>query len=128
MDISQVNAGALRGLLKLLDKRDALLKKLKAVDAALAKAYSGSGGRAVPAPRRTKGKAAPAGGKKGRKRGALKAKIVAALKAAGDKGVAIKDLSKSLGVKNQNIHVWFATTGKKLGIQRVAAGRYRLKP
>ncbi|MGB7838629.1 MAG: hypothetical protein WBL40_11025, partial [Terrimicrobiaceae bacterium] len=62
-------------------------------------------------------------------RGALKARILAALRTAGDKGVAVKELSAKLGVKNQNVHVWFSSTGKKLGtIQRVGAGRYRLKP
>lgn len=129
MDISQINAGSLRSLLKLINKRDSLLKKLKAVDASLAKAYSGSG--TGPAARGAKGRKAapparPAGAKK--KRGALKARIVAALKAAGDKGVAIRELSKKIGVKNQNVHVWFSTTGKKLGLQRIGAGRYRLKP
>ena len=59
----------------------------------------------------------------------LKARILAALRTAGDKGVAVKELSAKLGVKNQNVHVWFSSTGKKLGtIQRVGAGRYRLKP
>ncbi len=62
------------------------------------------------------------------KRGALKEKILTALKAAGDKGVAVKELSAKLGVKNQNVHVWFSSTGKKLGtIQRIGEGRYRLK-
>jgi predicted transcriptional regulator of viral defense system len=65
----------------------------------------------------------------GGRRGALKARILAALRTAGDKGVAVKELSAKLGVKNQNVHVWFSSTGKKLGtIQRVGAGRYRLKP
>jgi predicted transcriptional regulator of viral defense system len=51
------------------------------------------------------------------------------LRTAGDKGVAVKELSAKLGVKNQNVHVWFSSTGKKLGtIQRIGAGRYRLKP
>jgi predicted transcriptional regulator of viral defense system len=41
----------------------------------------------------------------------------------------VKELSSKLGVKNQNVHVWFSSTGKKLGtIQRIGAGRYRLKP
>jgi hypothetical protein len=59
----------------------------------------------------------------------LKARIIAALRAAGDKGIAVKDLSKKLGVKNQNVHVWFSSTGKNVsGIQKIGAGAYRLKP
>jgi DNA-binding NarL/FixJ family response regulator len=141
MDLSKINTSILESLIKLTKKRDVLLDELKKLDAAIASAYSGgkSEARAV---RRRKGKgrkrsaAAPAGTRAARavvqasgRRGALKARILAALRTAGDKGVAVKELSAKLGVKNQNVHVWFSSTGKKLGtIQRVGAGRYRLKP
>jgi len=37
---------------------------------------------------------------------------------------AVKDLSSKLGVKNQNVHVWFGSTGKKLkGLKRGAVSR-----
>jgi DNA-binding NarL/FixJ family response regulator len=141
MDLSKINTSILEGLIKLTKKRDALLGELKKLDAAIASAYSGGKSEAG-AVRRRKGKgrrrsaAAPTGTRATRaavppsgRRGALKARILAALKTAGDKGVAVKELSAKLGVKNQNVHVWFSSTGKKLGtIQRVGAGRYRLKP
>lgn len=126
MDITKINSGILRGWLKLIEKRDSLLKELQSLEKAIAKV--GSGKISAPRGRRKKAGAKVSRRKSGRRRGALKAKILAALKAAGDKGVAVKDLSKKLAVKNQNIHVWFSSTGRKLGIQRIAAGRYRLKP
>lgn len=153
MDISKISTSVLEGLIKLTKQRDALLEELKGVEAKLAAAYSGGAsekpakavkvvgrrGRkpkaaapaapaAKPAPA-AKAPAAKAADKSLGRRGALKGKIIAALRAAGDKGIAVKDLSKKIGVKNQNVHVWFSSTGKKLGvIQKVGSGSYRLKP
>jgi hypothetical protein len=141
MDLSKITTSTLEALVKLTKKRDGILADLKRVEASIASLYSG--GKSEPsATRRRKGKGArrpavvaeakaakAAGESAGGRRGALKARILAALKTAGDKGVAVKELSAKLGVKNQNVHVWFSSTGKKLGtIQRVGAGRYRLKP
>jgi hypothetical protein len=147
MDISKISTSVLESLIKLTKKREALLEELQSVEAELSAAYSGEKPAAkVGRPAKVKSVGRPAGKKTkavapaapaakvpaskslGR-RGALKAKIVAALRAAGDKGIAVKDLSKKIGVKNQNVHVWFSSTGKKLGvIQKVGAGSYRLKP
>jgi DNA-binding NarL/FixJ family response regulator len=142
MDLSQFNTSILESLIKLTKKRDILLDELKKLEAAITSVTSG--GKSEPATvrrRKSTGRrrsVAPAAEIKTAKdseaqtvgrRGALKARILAALRAAGDKGVAVKELSAKLGVKNQNVHVWFSSTGKKLGtIQRVGAGRYRLKP
>ena len=141
MDLSKITTSTLEALVKLTKKRDTIIKELRRIEAAITGAYSGrksepSTGRRrrgrgrrrslPPATRASKLSGAQAAG--GR-RGALKASILTALRAAGDKGVAVKELSSKLGVKNQNVHVWFSSTGKKLGkIQRIGAGRYRLKP
>jgi hypothetical protein len=143
MDLSKITTSTLEALVKLTKRRDGILADLKRVEASIASLYSG-GKSELSATRRRRGKGAGArrtavvaearavkasGESAGGRRGALKARILAALKAAGDKGVAVKELSAKLGVKNQNVHVWFSSTGKKLGtIQRVGAGRYRLKP
>lgn len=151
MDISKISTSVLEGLIKLTKQRDALLEELKGVEAKLAAAYSGgtsekpaksvktvgrrgrkpkvSTPAAKPAPVAKAPVAKAADSKSLGRRGALKGKIIAALRAAGDKGIAVKDLSKKIGVKNQNVHVWFSSTGKKLGvIQKVGSGSYRLKP
>ena len=137
MDISKISTSVLEGLIKLTKKREALLEELKRVEAELNAAYAG---KKVPASVRG-AKAARSAGRDGRKpkagkaakgsgrRGALKDKILEALREAGDKGISVKELSQKIGVKNQNVHVWFSSTGKKLGvIQRVGNGAYRLKP
>jgi hypothetical protein len=141
MDLSKITTSTLEALVKLTKKRDTIVKELRRIEAAITGAYSGrksepSTGRrrrrrgrprALPSPTRAVkvSRAQATGGR----RGALKARILTALRAAGDKGVAVKELSSKLGVKNQNVHVWFSSTGKKLGtIQRIGAGRYRLKP
>lgn len=125
MDVSKLNSTVLRSLIKLTDKRDALLAELKKIEASIA---SVTGGKAPAAGKPAKAAVVKAGRKKRGKRGALKEKILAALREGGAKGVAVKDLSKKLGVKNQNVHVWFSSTGRKLGgIQKIGAGRYRLK-
>jgi hypothetical protein len=141
MDLSKITTSTLEALVKLTKKRDTIVRELRRIEAAITGAYSGRKAepatgrrrrgrgrrRSLPAtPRASKLSRAQTGG--GR-RGALKARILAALRSAGDKGVAVKELSSKLGVKNQNVHVWFSSTGKKLGtIQRIGAGRYRLKP
>lgn len=154
MDISKINASVLRSLIKLIEQRDELVAELQKVEAALTAAYSGAASAPVSVSGERRGRKpgrkpqaakpvkevkpvkeaqpAPAAAKAGRKsgrRGALKTKILAALKAGGDKGLSVQELSKKLGVKNQNIHVWFSSTGKKTpGLQKIGPGRYRLKP
>jgi hypothetical protein len=42
--------------------------------------------------------------------------------------VKVAELAKTLKVKGPNIHVWFATTGKKnKAIKKVGKGHYQLK-
>lgn len=72
--------------------------------------------------------AAPKAAKTPGRRGALKGQILELLASAGPEGASVKDISTKLGVKNQNVHVWFATTGKKLpGISKVGEARYAFK-
>jgi len=95
-------------------------KAPKAPKAAKVKAPKAPKAPKVPAP----AKAA----KTGSKRGALKGDILKLLAAAGPEGVSVKDISSALGVKNQNVHVWFSTTGKKMPeIGKVGEARYAYK-
>ena len=138
MDIKNLTSTSLRGLLKLTETRDSLLAELKKVEDIIAGALLGKKAPAAAAkPGKKRGRKAskvaaakPASAKKSKssgRRGALKEKIIAALKKSGAKGVSVKDLSKDLGVKSANVHVWFATTGKKVGVAKVSPGVYRLK-
>ncbi len=159
MDTSKITTSLLKSVLKLAEKRDALLSKLAEVELAIKKASAAPApakstapakpaarrGRpakvvaAAPAPKAVKVAKAPAVKKSAPvvkavapistgRRGALKDSIIAELQAAGANGISVKELSDKLGVKNQNVHVWFSTTGRKLGnIQKVGSGKYGWK-
>ena len=128
MDISQLSTSVLENLIKISKKRDALVAELKKVESSLSATYAGT--KPAPQPKvqtrrqavRIKAKTSDG------KSGALKTRILAALRAAGNKGIRVKVLAQDLGVKNANVHVWFGTTGKKIAaIQRIGPGCYRLK-
>ncbi len=139
----------LRSLLGLTEKRDSLISKLQQVEAAIAAAFSGATTSATPAKKRgrkpgsrvvkaTVAKVSPRAKKepaaksvkvtaKRGKRGALKEQILGLLKKSGSKGIGVKQISDKLGVKTANVHVWFGTTGKTAGVEKVSPGVYRLK-
>lgn len=124
MSIGNLNAAGLRQLISLVEKRDALAAELEKVEKALSAALAGSGAAKLPLLSRKIGPTKTKSGKKGR-RGALKEAILNALKEAGPAGLGAKDLSTKLGVKNQNIHVWFSTTGKTVkGLKKTKAGTW----
>ena len=63
-----------------------------------------------------------------KQRGHLSESVQAALKSAGNDGIRVGDLAKSLGINPRNLFVWFATTGKKFkAIKKVSPGHYRLQ-
>ena len=148
MPLSNLSTAGLEKLIALVKKRETLQAELAAIELELTAALGGGSAPAAKAPKtrkvRGKGKKAkaapvakeapkaaapapaakPAPVKKG-KRGALKESVLAALKAAGPAGIAVKDLSAKLGVKNQNLHVWFSTTGKTVkGLKKTKAGTW----
>ncbi len=124
MSIGKLNAAGLRQLISLVEKRDALAAELEKVEKALSAAVAGGAAAKLPALSKLGKPAKTKTGKKGR-RGALKEAILGALHEAGPAGLGAKDLSTKLGVKNQNIHVWFSTTGKTVkGLKKTKAGTW----
>ena len=135
MDLTLLNPDTLRELLKLSEEKLALQKKVEAIDARITALGSGKAPAKTAAPTApAKRRGRPAGSKtaapkapkaEGGKRGALKSRILKFLSQAGPEGASVKDISAKLGVKNQNVHVWFSTTGKKLPeIKKVGEARY----
>lgn len=62
-------------------------------------------------------------------RGMLKQEILANLIQAGDEGMSVRELAIKLGIRSQNIHVWFSSTGKKVpDLFKIGEGRYCYKP
>jgi hypothetical protein len=149
MDLTKLTSTTLRSITGLTDKLSATIDELKKIEQTILSSLSGEA--PAPAKRGRKPKAAavkakapakkavaakapvakaakaPVAAKKSGKRGAIKEQIVAALQKAGAKGASVKDISAKLGVKPGNVHVWFATTGKTVGVEKVAPGVYRLK-
>lgn len=154
MSLATLTTANLESLIALVKKRDSLQAEVAKIEGQIqALVGSSAAAKAAPAivkaaPKKVRGKAkkvksapvakeapkaaapapAPAAAakpaKKG-KRGALKESILATLKAAGAKGVSVKDLSAKLGVKNQNLHVWFSTTGKTVkGLKKTPGGTW----
>lgn len=125
MDISKLKTADLRSMVSLLGKRESLEKELSQINS---KIETILGGGSVSS-RKTGGKRKATRTRKGKsgRRGALKESILAALKAAGPEGLGAKELSTSLNVPNQNIHVWFSSTGKKIpGLRKTEDKRWVL--
>jgi hypothetical protein len=137
MNLTNINTNALRNLIKLTQRKESLLNEIQKIESQLASLLTGKAVRSTGKRRGRPAKATkadrPAKATKGRSsgkrapRGQIKKKILAALKAAGDAGMKVTDLSKKIGVKNANVHVWFSSTGKKLPeIKRVGKGHFKL--
>jgi hypothetical protein len=126
MTLTNINSASLRKLIKLTEKKESLLLEITKIDAQISSLIQGK-----PAP---KGKQVTHTSKtttektgKRAKRGALKTKIFAALRAAGEAGLKVPELSKKIGVKSQNIHVWLSSTGKNFSeIKRIGKGHFKL--
>jgi hypothetical protein len=122
-----------KAIIALSEKKDYYLAEAEKIQAQINSILSGNS--AAPAKRGRKPKATTAEGqsapakkaKVGRtRRGGIKEAIVALLHEAGEAGIAVKDIAEKVGKKAQNIHVWFATTGKAVGAKKVAPGVYAL--
>ncbi len=136
MEIPSVQT--LKSITALAERREKLLAEVAEIEAKLTAAM---GGQTAPAKKGRKpktpeiasdfngqgppGREVKTAAPRGRK-GGVKESIVSALNAAGDAGIRVVDLAKQLGRKPQNIHVWFATTGKALGAEKIGRGVYAL--
>lgn len=135
MDLTSLKPEVLRELAKLAEQKAALVKQISEIDNkinAVAKGLPPAKSKAVAATKAARGSAAAkkteTKAKSGR-RGQLKEQILALLEKAGTAGMAVKEISKTLGVKNQNIHVWFSTTGKKVeGVTKLDGAKYAWLP
>jgi len=139
MSLSSFTSTSLKSLSKLIEKKESLVAEIAKIEAAVASLLTGKPAKA-PVKRRGRpakkvaavkksapAKKAPKTVKKRASRGGLGAKVLKALEAAGDAGVKVADLAKTLKIKGTNLHVWFATTGKKNPkIKKVGKGHYRL--
>src|SRR5260370_27628364 len=115
--LRDIPSSALKQLVRLSERKEALMARIQEIDREMIRVQNKFG-----IPSREGDQRAPVtvSGAPGRplrrrsKRGALKEKIVRALRAAGTKGSTIGDLSKKLKVPNANLYVWFNGTGRSV--------------
>jgi hypothetical protein len=128
---TNIPSATLRQLVKLSERKEALMGQIQEIDREMVHLQSKFG---VPSASASRGApvtvsrvARRPSGKMRTRRGALKDKIVRALRAAGRKGATIRELSKKLGVPSANLYVWFNGTGKNVrGITKIGVAEYRL--
>jgi hypothetical protein len=127
---TNIPSAVLRQLVKLSERKEALMTQIQEIDRRMVRLQSRFG-----VPSLSTGRGAPItvarAGREARsrhtKRGALKEKIVRALRTAGHKGATIRELSKKLGVPSANLYVWFNGTGKNVrGIKKIGVAKYQL--
>ena len=128
---TNIPSAALRQLVKLSERKEALMTQIQEIDRRMVRLQSRFGvpslssGSSAPV---TVSRARPSQNHRRRtKRGALKEKIVRALRTAGHKGATIRELSEKLGVPSANLYVWFNGTGRNTrGIRKIGIAKYRL--
>ena len=101
-------------LLPLTQQRDDLIRQLQGIEGKIEAVLQGK------LPSATTG-SAPA-----KKRFPLKRRMIEILKREGDQGTTVKNATAELNIPKQRVHVWLATTGRKLGVKKNGLGNYCL--
>ena len=119
MKVTDINTQTLTALLSLTKKKETLLAKVAQVEKEIAGLASGE---VLAATRilRAKSIKKRRGGAKGPKKprspkGFMQEQIIKILQAAGEVGAGVKELAQKVEKPVAQVHVWFSTTGKKLG-------------
>lgn len=127
MNFSKLNTTVLRQVLKLSERKEALLKELEQIENEI---LSQLHGRTTSRPSSSKkGQVTKKNGATKRLgRGMMKQNILQSLTEAGSAGLKIPELSKKINATSASIHVWFSNIGKKLEeIEKMGAGHFRIR-
>jgi len=65
---------------------------------------------------------------KRRAHGEMRRLVLASLQSAGESGISVKELSKSLSIEPAHLHAWFFFNAKKGHFEKIGRGRYRITP
>ena len=127
--LREIPSSALKQLVKLSERKEALMAQLQEIDREMLRVQNKFG---VPTRREEQPARVTVSGtpqRRGRaQRGALKEKIVRALRSAGKRGATIRELSNKLKVPSANLYVWFNGTGRNVrGIKKIGVAKYRLR-
>lgn len=125
--LTNIPSATLRQLIKLSERKDALLSQVQKIDREIVaiQRRATSAGQVQKAPVTVSRRPRTMGSRA--KRGALKAKIMKALRAAGKRGVTIRELAGKLRTPTANLYVWFNGTGRNVrGLKKIGPAKYRL--
>ncbi|HXL24519.1 MAG TPA: hypothetical protein VN942_03125 [Chthoniobacterales bacterium] len=129
--LTNIPSSTLKQLVRLCERKEALMAQIQEIDREMIRVQEKFG-----IPSREGDQRAPVtvsrapGGpvRRRSKRGALKEKILRALRSAGKNGMTVGDLSKKLMVPSANLYVWFNGTGRSVsGIKKVGVAKYQLR-
>ena len=131
MKVSDINTQTLTALLSLTKKKETLLAKVAEVEKEIAGLASGevlAATRILRAKSIKKRRGVAKGPKKPRSpKGFMQEQIIKILQAAGEVGAGVKELAQKVDKPVAQVHVWFSTTGKKLGqFQKLESGNWRI--
>jgi hypothetical protein len=127
--LRDIPSAALRQLIKLSERKEALIAQIQEIDREMVRVQSRFGIPSREGDQRAEVTVSgtPRAGRRRSERGALKNKIIRALRRAGRRGATIRDLSKKLKVPSANLYVWFNGTGKSVPrLKKIGVAKYRL--
>lgn len=131
MKVTDINTQTLTALLSLTKKKETLLAKVAQVEKDIASLASGevlAATRVLRAKSIKKRRGVAKGPKKPRSpKGFMQEQILKLLHAAGEVGLSAKELAAKIDKPVAQVHVWFSSTGKKLGqFQKLESGNWRI--
>jgi hypothetical protein len=118
MSLADLSKSLLRLVMKLLQRKQAVIVRLEKIDQLILKIGSGTRplNQAIRVRRRSR-------------RGGRKSAILKSLKVAGKQGLTIRQIAEKVGSSYSSVSVWFSITGKKMdGIEKIAPATYRYTP
>jgi hypothetical protein len=129
---TNIPSASLKQLVKLSERKEALLGQIQQLDREMVRLQSKFGipshNPALRAPLTVSDTPRRLTRRRRAKRGALKEKIIRALRWKGKKGATIRELSDKLGVRSANLYVWFNGTGRNVrGLKKIGPAKYQLK-
>jgi hypothetical protein len=129
--LRNIPSSTLKQLVRLTERKEGLMALIQEIDREMLRVQNKFGIPAREGDQRAPVTVSRAPGglvRRRSKRGALKEKIIRALRAAGKKGSTIGELSKKLKVPSANLYVWFNGTGRSVpGIRKIGIAKYRLR-
>ena len=129
--LRNIPSTTLKRLVRLSERKEALMAQIQEIDREMLRvqdrfgipSHEGDPRAPVTVSRARTGPIRPRS-----KRGALKEKIIRALRGAGKKGATVGELSKEIKVPNANLYVWFKGTGRSVrGIRKIGVAKYQLR-